>query len=1424
MKRYLEKRAVRVTLTCLAWGAAVLLVVVALGPVLLAKTIGPSLVRDAVQEQVSGRVGVAGLSLGWFGNQSVEGLSIVGDDANAVFVDAEVSGGLLYLWWTGFKDIKAKVKGRANSTLDANSQLVLVRTLTKDAGGGVAQKQRSSSPSKLPEGLSASLELSGIRLSVRDVPRGGSYVVDDLHGDIHLTQKDGRLTVALAGESSSYGRKGSLEVRAAVGGLAGEISVQRLGVSLAIRSASLRAPVGDRFAELESLDLELAARSLSEPISVKAKGAGAIVDARALSVPGRSAPPVRTALEADLKLGRLFDGAGRFAFSPASVSGGLTASNIPISLIAPFGGLSSSDPGAANPIEQFIGKASEVIERCSIECAGRGGEGAKAEAPSTADLHVVLAAPKAKVDLRATVEGAKTIREGALDATFSLDAATLASLTGSTFERGAELRLTGDHLAWSDPGEHGRQSDAVSGSLRLEAGDDIQPRFEVVSAAGAARALAVLVSKGSNVVVELPGKGEPIAATLALRVGYALGDAAPKSPEQVNVSGRLELLRDLSRVEAREAAVSLPVSDEALATAFDIGASGGSAAISLSIPSWSLPLDGKSFEESLLGSAGEIELRLDGRFALPLAGGPRPLGVDGAELHLVSSGLSTGATVTVATVIDGAQARLEGTLLGLSSPLAALDPLALLDHATLTATDPRLAATGSWVPQAGEWGRRLDVPDARLVVNVERNADDPRRARIEARLSAGDTLAMELKGASGLESARVEALTVSALADRRLMDGVAASGAGGAPIGIELAGPCRLSLASSSPIDLVFSEVAAGKLPVGGLTLTAEDISFARVPGLSGPVGVRGLSLAFNAAPDASAVFVKGGCAAVGKAANDRLNSISVDLRWSPKGRPDSLLHGLEGSVLAEGIAVGWIERLFGLPESRIAIWTGGAGSVRAELAASEGGDVVRVHPSFPQVRGAVELLARGAAVDVNLADLAVTVPAAELSALQARSAGSAGGSCEFTGDLGLRVSAGHVRLPHLREANAGALSRAAVELDLRTDSINVRVPTRDGQRETLGVPPLRLVVDAPDVGDRIGFRLAADGSAGGAAAGARIAASGEIEALLDAQGRLAPDSASVNCNVDVHDLPTSLVELFAGTGGSLARKVGEKLTINANAAASSRGARSTVSANLVSEYLDLKIPDVAIERGTLRLAGQDPVQATFALSPGIKEDLLYAINPLFGDISLDNKRAAFRLTSLNCPLDGDLSKLDAEFALEVGDVKLSGDKPICILFALVKGGFSPGAEARVEPFVATIRNGKLVYKNFGLKLFRGKPGGEEEWKVAVNMEGDVRLGEKPMRVEGISASIPLTVFVDAAGQATRLIADIGGLDGEIAQKVSVGVTMYGELHDAKGRPKELKQKITVPGAEQILSPENLLKWGIKEGAARGLGGMIPKP
>ena len=109
-------------------------------------------------------------------------------------------------------------------------------------------------------------------------------------------------------------------------------------------------------------------------------------------------------------------------------------------------------------------------------------------------------------------------------------------------------------------------------------------------------------------------------------------------------------------------------------------------------------------------------------------------------------------------------------------------------------------------------------------------------------------------------------------------------------------------------------------------------------------------------------------------------------------------------------------------------------------------------------------------------------------------------------------------------------------------------------------------------------------------------------------------------------------------------------------------------------------------------------------------------------------------------------------------------------------------------------------------------------------MEGDVRLGEKPMRVEGISASIPLTVFVDAAGQATRLIADIGGLDGEIAQKVSVGVTMYGELHDAKGRPKELQQKITVPGAEQILRPENLLKWGIKEGAARGLGGMIPKP
>ena len=48
---------------------------------------------------------------------------------------------------------------------------------------------------------------------------------------------------------------------------------------------------------------------------------------------------------------------------------------------------------------------------------------------------------------------------------------------------------------------------------------------------------------------------------------------------------------------------------------------------------------------------------------------------------------------------------------------------------------------------------------------------------------------------------------------------------------------------------------------------------------------------------------------------------------------------------------------------------------------------------------------------------------------------------------------------------------------------------------------------------------------------------------------------------------------------------------------------------------------------------------ASFALSPGIKDDLLYAINPLFGDISLENERETIQLTSLE--LDDALQTYD---------------------------------------------------------------------------------------------------------------------------------------------------------------------------------------
>jgi hypothetical protein len=299
-----------------------------------------------------------------------------------------------------------------------------------------------------------------------------------------------------------------------------------------------------------------------------------------------------------------------------------------------------------------------------------------------------------------------------------------------------------------------------------------------------------------------------------------------------------------------------------------------------------------------------------------------------------------------------------------------------------------------------------------------------------------------------------------------------------------------------------------------------------------------------------------------------------------------------------------------------------------------------------------------------------------------------------------------------------------------------------------------------------------------------------------------------------VRNFPTVIVDLLGGTDGTLVRSLGDTIELNATAQnASTKGGR--LSAMLKAPFAELSAPSVVVEDG-VAIVGQDkPITASFELSPGIKDDILYLINPIFADVELAKRRATFAMPSLRYPLDKNFAKLDGDFTLDIGDVQLRNGAPFSTLLGFLKDRPMEGSEARIEPLAVAMRNGVVRYDNFGLKLFRAQapnqPPGTLIWKTQLDMKGEIDLSQQPPTVVGITTSIPATQVGNFSSDVRRFFDSVGGPDSPIVRSLAIGLTMYGPLFDEKGNFKKLEQRVSLPTVEDIAKdPASLIGEGLK--------------
>ncbi|MDZ4754958.1 MAG: hypothetical protein SGJ11_10750 [Phycisphaerae bacterium] len=1365
-----EKKPRRIVLRTLLVLAVLLIVVIALAPTVLSMGLVKGIARDAISERVNGDVQLRGVRLGWFSGQTVEGLAIRDNDgANTVDIDMTLDQGLLALLTSGGSTIDATMTGAVLSTIEADGSLGVMK-LAKPSADSANDGDGSQGTTGLPSGLKVIVDIASLEVAFNDIKSKRTYSLDKLAGTAVIDGDSGTVTANLSSPTNFLGHKGTLSLDLNAGNLQGPtLDLAQVNVDAAIHGKNLRVPAGgDSTADFSVASLTIKSPGLGQTLALDATVEG--------TVDGATASTLLANLVIDKPVKQ-----GAFDVGAANVQGTVNASNLPTALAQPFLGATkfvlSEDIGA-------------TIESLRVHAPGGG------EAPITLELK----APKAQFAATARVSPSGSVNEGKIDGVIDISKATIERVAGVSVSNDASFAISGDQLVWATPPEGASALSTLVGTIALE------PR-SAVSYQDAVKKFAVALGPGGRVTLGRPNVDQPFAAQAQLSVGFGGTDALAVAPAQPNLIASAIVPAALDRVQ--DATLQF---DAMLEPAFLTAVSAQSFSKALPVTVTVHDLDAALPLKGANGLSISAEMRITGQSGVYVPQLNRDVTFGDVVATIAAQDASKEAQLKLTGRLDQASIDVQQTLRNLPSDFANIEPLALDTRGTVSVSGLDGASLTPWIP--AQHRAMLDAANVRgLAVSLK---NEPLAGR------TGQRIAVDLGGepvrgtvVAGVEprQATIEKLDLNGTLSRALI----ASLQGDRASKVKLAKDVPFSLALSNAATIKFDEMKEGKLPAGlAARLKVPEVVVSEAPGLSSALVIQNFDATIAVDASANAAKAQGSFAATGTTdPQHEIEGATFDLAWTKVTGP-SLLQGLSGDVKLAGVSMPWIELLTAQAPGRFSMWTGDAGGLAVTLGSSPQGETIRLVPTFPRITGTVDVLAKGEAVSAKATDVAVRVPAATLEQMVTKPGMAADATrYNFQGDLVAQLSSASVTLPKGLTETGSKIAGATLDVALETQPLGVRVVAAGVAPEKLDVPAIIATLSSKDFGQGITLTAKDRGAAPGATGPTpSIVIDGTIRQLVDAAGVVTSDKATVDLDATVRAFPTVFIDLLAATPGTLTRSLGDKVDLTAKAQGASKEG-GTMSVALKAPFADFNAPSVVVKDGVATVVPSAPITASFTMSPGIKEDLLYVINPIFADIELAKQRATLSMPTFSYPLDGNFAKLNGDFKLDVGDVVLRNGAPFSTLLALLKDKPGEDSQGRIEPLTVSIRNGRVMYENFGLKLFRvqapGQPAGTLTWKTQLDMSGDIDLAQKPPFAVGITTAIPASQAGNFSSDARRFFDSIGGIDSPLAQTLAIGLTMSGPLYDEQGKSKKLEQKITLPKVEDIAKdPGKLLEEGFK--------------
>ncbi len=246
-----------------------------------------------------------------------------------------------------------------------------------------------------------------------------------------------------------------------------------------------------------------------------------------------------------------------------------------------------------------------------------------------------------------------------------------------------------------------------------------------------------------------------------------------------------------------------------------------------------------------------------------------------------------------------------------------------------------------------------------------------------------------------------------------------------------------------------------------------------------------------------------------------------------------------------------------------------------------------------------------------------------------------------------------------------------------------------------------------------------------------------------------------------VGGLPTALVDALAGQGGALVDLLGARVDA---ALSTERLSKRSGSLTAALKADNAEANAAGEVRDGVFVASRQVVARMTRITPEASNRYISTVVPILSKVekTADDKPAVITADGLTAPLDGDLSKLNADLVFDLGTVQFqSSDFFGEILKATSNRAFGSVGQ-KVPPFKASVRRGVVNYERFVM------PTGEFELAT----EGQVDLVKRKMR---LTVWVPVFALADEISGALRL----GSLPG-LRDVSSIPLKVTGDIDNPR--------------------------------------------